>query len=536
MELVVTKFDQLPDLCLRKVFAFLSLPDLVKCRAVNRQFKHYADRTQVTELVATCSSRYIFLPPDQSDNWYRTDRPIGFNDRISPKAFASAKSSTFKLDQQLKFLYVDLKSSAAYEVLNSLTQLIHLEVHLKVYPYYSLLNGTGTLALPSLKVLVINSPASLVLKTPKLEVLKCKSMARIRFEYPETIKRAECDNLGEEYGDLATLKNLEVLRVVLGSEGLLEGIRLSDFPSLKELHLRVLNLPGIHEHNDEDFRTWFLDMMIERSVLQRDELKLYLNDVLMVDAKQLPTLRVLLGPIIADDEELKDDVIDEAKHRFMFMNYRRLLHDSYPDVTSVNFRLLVRLDFEISEDFFIRFPRIQELTATDPVDREQFEWFLQNATELRVLKLFETRLDQDFADHLPTLCSRLTCLEFYESSGLVTNFDFVLRFQQLEMFETDRPLPSFLLASAAFRQLGWLKSLQFRTGNSFVKIKRYNGADEYTLQFIGIARNKETTKTFKTFRSNHLTWAQLTALYDLRKSDLIDEPEKMMRIKRARLE
>ena len=522
-----TKFDQLPDLCLRKVFAFLGLRDLVKCRAVNRQFKFYADRTKVTELVV--GKRY----PGQSGIWYQTGKPIDSKNSISPKAFASAKSSPFKLDQQLKYLCICAESSAAFKFLNELKQLIHLEVA-------GYTGNPVSLILSNLKVLVVDSQISFALKTPKLEVLQFSSVSsvnKLRFEYPETIKWIECNsyNGGEDFRHLIKFRNLEVLEAFLEAGDALAGFRLSDLPALKELRLRF-GAWNLYLDGDEEFKSSVLDILRQRSALQRDELVLSLNEVLMDDVKQLPIFEDLFDPSI-DEEDPDDSALEAATNAFKFMNYRQLLRDSYRWITAVNFNLLMGLDFEISEDFFVRFPRIQELTATDLVVREQFEWFLQNAKALRVLKLFETRLDQAFADHLPKLCSRLTDLKLYESSGLVFNFNFLLQFEQLKSFDTDLSLHSFDLA-AAFRQSTKLKSLRFRTGNAFMEIERSSAPkDRYSVRFFRAVRDdEETTKTFETFCQKGLTWAQLAALYDSRRTGFIVAPEKRkMRIKPARL-
>ena len=43
------QLDQLPHLSLQKVFSFLNCLDLVRCRAVNRLFKTYADEAPVND-------------------------------------------------------------------------------------------------------------------------------------------------------------------------------------------------------------------------------------------------------------------------------------------------------------------------------------------------------------------------------------------------------------------------------------------------------------------------------------------------------
>ena len=520
------QFDQLPDLCLRKIFTFLSLRDLVRCRTVNRQFKHYADRTQVTELVVYGERGYS-MHYYKFKKWFETDRSIDFESAISMDTLKFAKSSHFNLNQKLKFLHLSVSkdSYSAFRALGSLKQLVHLEIRADTYSS----EKTRTLALPNLRIFAIESRDPVILKTPKLEALRCV-MNRIQIEYPKTIKRVECLDSHQHYcgfGDLPKLSSLETLHVELSYGSALEKVCPSDFPDLKELHI-MCSLQNRYGRNYEELQSLMLDRIHEKNALQRDELKLYLNDVLLVEDDQLLRFNPML--LHRHDPEV------QIENCFKFMNYRLLRRDSYPEITYVYFNQLMRLDFEISEDFFDRFPQIQELTASGLVDRDQLEWFLQNVTALSVLKLTDTRLDQTFVDGLPKLCSRLTRLKFNESSDLVTNFQFLLQFEQLEMFETNRPLHQFDLASTAFRQLAKLKSLQFRTGWESVnierEIKRPSLEDNYSLRFFRTLKRD----LHQTLFEKNLSWSQLEALYEQRRRSLVDEPEKMMRIKRARLE
>ena len=78
-----------------------------------------------------------------------------------------------------------------------------------------------------------------------------------------------------------------------------------------------------------------------------------------------------------------------------------------------------------------------------PVDRE-FECFLQNAVALRALVALElTETTPEQAVHgPPAQAQQPTWLKVNES--LVTNFNFVLQFEQLEVFQTDRPPIGFV--------------------------------------------------------------------------------------------
>ena len=508
------KFDQLPDLCLRKIIAFLNLRDRIKCRAVNRQFKFYADRAGVTELIVTDETTEC---GEWCKNWCQTDRPMDHGNLISPRAFASVKAPPFKLDQRLKFLHIHLDSDLEFEHLNTFQQLVHLELHsFGEDDEDDKPNTVQTLNLLNLKLLYcsrLGSDVLLVLKTPKLEVLvSCRQeISSIRADYPETIKRLECD-FGDE-NVLATFKNLQVLVFDFCSVSDLNEIRLSNWKDLKELQIQFYNLS---ETKFEEFRS-SVNVIRQRAESKRIELKLYLEDVLLVDAEQLKDYKPL---------------VSFQNNWFKFKNFRLLRDDSYPTVLIVNFNELMELDVELSSDFFDRFPRIQRLIATAPVDRDRFEWFLQKATAVCELFLIDTSLDQTFLDRLPKINSRLTCLEVNGGSGLITNFNFVLQFEPLLAFRTDRGLVSLNLAAKAFQQLKELFSFDFRAGSERVEIDRFPPINNvYTLRIGPV----DHTDFSKRFRKRNLKWPELVDFYVQTRTGSTARRKNAAKIKRARL-
>ena len=511
-------FEQLPELCQRKIFAFLSVQDLVKCRAVNRQFKYCVDLTEVTEL-AVCDEKQKSFPYGigRFGIWFETGRKIDFKDAISLRAFASAKSSPFKLHQKVKFLHISTRKPFDFKILDDLNQLVHLE-------FDSRETTKQTISLANLKVLSIRCRASFVLNTPKLEVLKCNWIGDIEFKYPQTIKRLEFDGFDFNHQNLTKLTNLEALRFSLNNVDYLDVVcgRLSNLTGLKELHLEFDLICGKcdNEGRHEMIHRSLTRIVQERASLKRDDLKITLNDMLLIDEEHLPNFDAYLCPGFEDKGDW-EEWANRVDTPFRFMNYKLIYYTDFK-VNQVDFCELAALNFEISEDFFERFPRIRVIFAENAVDREKFEWFLQNATALRVLELSKTTLDQAFFDRLPKLSSRLTHLTVYESFGLVTDFQFLLQLEHLEEFETDRAFHSFDLVATIFRESQALKSLRFMVGSASVKIWRSSALeDNYSLQFFGIQHN--------------LKWSELATLYESRRT-ILAESEPGMRIKRTRFE
>ena len=520
-----TKLDQLPDLCLRKIFAFLRLRDRVKCRAVCRLFKFYADETRVDELVV--KSWYSSYDYDRScsdyqgrcDVWYLTDRKIDFSNSISVVGFFSMRSS-LKLNQRLKFLHVHLgyPDDFDFKLFDDLNQLVHLEIRIECSA-----NTPKTLALPNLKVLdVKNFWVKYILNTPKLEVLACESIEKTQVEHPETIKRLACKYRVDPV--VSKFKNLKVLTFLNAGHYELCPISLSDWKHLKELNLTMVP-SGYGQDKYEQLMSWVVSLMRQRADLQRDELKLYLADVLLVDEKQLHWTQ-------ANSEDLR------------LKNPQFLRHDTYPNVSELRFERLVELGVELSTEFFRRFPAIKKLTARAPFEPHSLEWFLENATELRHLILWRTLLNQTFMNRLPNIASRLNYLEVWsEGSRLITDFHFILRLEHLRTFQTDHQFDSLELVAKAYQQLKELVRVEFPVGKEKVEISRRLGYEYFEALKKGSSEEcpKDEYRLFirkengtRKLDRGRVKWAKLEALYDQNRAQQTSLPVEA-KAKRARL-
>ena len=500
------QLDQLPYLCLKKIFGFLNLRDRIKCRAVSRQFKEYADEAGIEELVvrkkqSECSK--------QCKTWYLTDRPIERGSAISPKAFDTARAPPFKLSEQLKYLHLHFDSKVDFEFLNGF-KLVHLELRGRFS------GGPKTLVLPNLKVLDVRtySSASIVLETPKLEVLACGDISNIQAEHPETIKRIECDC--SDANALAKFENLQILVFHCSYDSDLDGIRLSNWTQLKELQFQFQS-----RSEYEDLRSSLTDLVHQRTESKREELKLYLEEVLLIDTgvDQLNDYRRNRDEYGYYTDDYTDDRPDEL---FWMKNFRQLRCDSYPDVTKVDFNALMELNPMLSSEFFERFPRIQKLTATGLVDLHRFDWFVHNATALRKVRLTNISLGQTIEER-PKFERPLNLLVANEHSARFSNFDLIVRFEKLENFRTNAGLNSLDMVASTFEQLSKLISFEFREGHSFVKITRCScDRNKYNLEFYcyGYTDKKEQ------FYEDSLKWPELVMRYDQTKAKLAKQAPK----------
>ena len=385
--------DQLPDLCLRRIFSFLNFRDLNRCRAVCRLLKLYADQTEVTKLVVNTDR--------ENGIWYLTNRPIEFEGSISWEAFSTLNSpqserpgefQRFKLLQQVRFLniwpphrpkyYVEIMST---DFLNKFKQLVHLEINNVNWVTIQFIGHPKKLSLPNLRVLnlthlILHPP---VLNTPNLEVLLYEQIEKLEIEYPETIKKLE--SYSPSASVMAKFKNVEVFTCIHSME--IDPAILSNWKHLKEL-----NIPSISSLGKSKYQVLKSSMghiLSQRTILGKEQLKIYWRDVLLLDISQL---------------EPYDSVMEI--HRYQLIHWKLLRAGSYLNVTCVNYNDLIGQIDRLSDDFFEKFPSINTVNVTGVVDRDQLEWFLKKTTNLCKLTLTNTSLDQQFLKNLPKLLNR----------------------------------------------------------------------------------------------------------------------------------
>lgn len=516
---------QLPDLCMRKIFAFLDLRDLFKCRAVSRQFRFYAEEIVINQLVIadarrSCETKFC-------KTWYLTEKPIDLRNSISWMAFSSLRptppkpkflhfqltensvylsnsitrntfpsprSTQLKLDQRLKFLHIHLNYPKNFNlnILNRFQQLVHLEVKVVVEPLKT------TLDLPNLKVLAVSSPIWFSLDAPQLEVLKIPDMGRMKLRCPRSVKQLRCF---AGLDRLEKLTSLEVLSVVLPAtcypKDSLHKIRSLDLDSnlkLRELNL-YLSLTFYAENEHKDFKSSLSHLISERERLKREDLSIFLNDVLFLDVKQLGSY-----------ESVK------SENTFLFKNYK-MLRRPCPEIKYLDFVEVLKTNVQLSSEFFDRFPKIKkvhyevdnDLHSEDQLDA--FEWFLKNAREVRTLVLRNTGL----AHHnLPHLNDQLEHLKVNDPS--VSDFNFILQLEQLKKFEAEQHFEGALeLAEKTFQQRKMFDTFGFQSDHG-EPVQIVRSAEQRYELWIWEKHHGKLLCEF-VFGQRNLRWTELVAHY-----------------------
>lgn len=472
------RLDQLPYLAVRHIFKFLSIRDLVACRAVSRKFKFYADETDVQKLVVKDGS-------EGCGCWHTTRRPIDFASAISWKEFAALKPSQFKLNQQLTSLHIRLDQMFSFRTLTAFKKLAHLELNLLTSD-----RRTRTLALPELRVLkLVCFRSSFLLKTPKLEVLCCDHIDDLRFECPQTIKRLESDYVGADFmGKFSNVEMFKVKNKVFG----LDPALLSAWKHLQEFDIADSCL---HLNSPEAFKS-SLSAILRQSKTSSAELKFFLDDVQLIDESQLDHY---------EPNRTRRSNFKLKNHQFLRAPDYDLLSISYND-----FRSSVSA---MTSDFFEKFPRIRLVKAIGPVNPDEFKWFLMHTKRLSCLKLINTSLDQAFMDSLPSILDpdQLTYLKVDERYPI--DFSFILRFRMLFEFESNQA--SFDLAAKVFRKRPCLRRFQFKDDDEYVEIHRSTSiSDAYDLKIYRQVDDEPIRK--RTCCELDLKWARLMGVWEQR--------------------
>ena len=478
--------DQLPDLCLRKIFGFLKLRDLARCRSVSHLFNYYANKIPARELVVHSWNGY------NPSRWYLSERPIESGSEISQRAFDSLQTSQLQLLKQLKFLYVYSFRSADLEFLNSCERLEHFEIG-----RCSLRDTLIEWTFPNLRVLSmgVSDHLQLILKTPKLEVLRCRYLERIEFEHPETVKILECDECYDaDTIVMAKLKNLEVFRFNVGYDAL-DHVPPAIWQHLKELNLRLdWTMLGIGTYRA---LCRSLTDLLSRPK-NSEELKIYLNDVRLVRASQLEDF----------------DFMRNQTFKFHLKNYKLLTAGRrFDDETYINYNYLVNNVEELSSDFFEKFPSIQTVEVTGPFDHDQLTWFLENTSDLRELILSSASvpdfLNNFLNNNLPNITDRLTELKVTEPLPVEQALDLAAKlFQRIasfDKFESKAP---------------WNETIAIRRDPS--------AKDRFELWFHAIKNEAATVTSHRTKRK----WTNLVELCEKRKANFDPPARSSKRIKR----
>lgn len=297
--------SQLPDLPLEKVLSYLDLNDLLRARAVSREFKRKVDKFRVSSL---CFSEWA---PDQIEENYRLIAGKFAHNFIASSKFESffAQFGRSVLSELAHLRLCDLdvrgKTAQLIETLNSLQKLQSLDLIRVLH-----LGGDFKLVLPELRSIRIDelyedsgaktSPKfTLTLDAPRLSEIwigYCLEVdLKLNIVHTESVESVRTPNFGRLA--VESFKNLKLLYLGFGeiSDSFLSGLE---------------QLREIHTDHDQ-----FEQLNEQKQRYGRNELKVYFRGVCLDDPSDYPDFLDSMPYCLNFSEEVLS---------FMIENYPRL--------------------------------------------------------------------------------------------------------------------------------------------------------------------------------------------------------------------
>lgn len=437
-----TSIEDLPSEMICELFKHLRPKHLAACSMVNKHWHSIYSEFKVHSLVAI--GYFSDVQNYDFGKWYSSER------QFEPKELCQLSKFRRLLDRplvsNLKHLAIfssKLDSELDVDQLNGLSQLVHLEINLKVsFPerYKKKVN----LNLPRLNVLALNDFYDVSIDCPDLSVLMfCPQYENnlylatnyhwLHVKYPETIRKLHTTVRGPE---LAKFKNVDCLVTerfeVIGKSTLLL------LPRLKELHYNEnINTYSETDRTLDEMKRAFREFLDDVKRLRGSDFKFTFAGFLLTKTR--------LAEIDFGVEA--EEPIRHVRNEFVYMKNWPLLDPNcnLDFIHNISYDLLMSsVVGEIPMSFFRKFTGVHCVVCVDNTevgvfkDEKHFLQFLgQLSPRLRELSLKVPRLSQGFCDQLPTVAPWLMLINLQVGNEPLS-FDCMRRFPRLVSLNLNR--------------------------------------------------------------------------------------------------
>ena len=438
--------DKLPNEMLLNIFQNVDQVDqLLNCKIVCK--KWYSIIDQMIRLNSLVISRINGHKLLTSEEWFDPNESIQFlYDYRYKVEDQHSKIIRFNMNQPLFSRLKKLFIYDRYIWIDSINCLKHLEV--LCLKHSTLRSETDiSLNLPNLRVFscVSKSQHKLILNCPNLEKLDYYKESII---HPESIKELHACFNRNFMLDLVNCEYLYLEFVDFYSNILLK------LKKLKELHLGI----------DVDVDS-VISYIIQKKTLKRTNLKIYYLNVL-ADSMPLTYLNEL------DNSFAYERSINNNSIQFYGLNYSNLSNIVY-FIRTVDYNVLENYFWsnpnQIAREITKKLVNLDELILSDQIrDVNQFIGILKDRRYLNRVSITAKIMPQHFFDQiLSENCSIIEQLIVYNKNQL--NFDFLLKFKELQTFHTKQQLTSDLILKM-FGKFELLDSLEFNYEGREVEI------------------------------------------------------------------
>lgn len=345
---------------------------------------------------------------------------------------------------------------------------------------------------PNLKILefgYFEYDFDIYLTAPKLEMLKYDEFQMTTLTYPENVVHLEMEIQNEDF-DETSLKELQYLKVNFGPVP--SRHILSAYPKLTTL---VCNEWFYYDNDDyDDSMNGLRELVEQKRILKRHDLKIYYHSVEMVDSSKI------------------DELMSSRSILAFQMNNYDSLCDNIAYGISLEYNELMRLvNGKLPQDFHQKFINLQCVEVTEEVKSfEHLEQFLTSFDYLNELTLEKTWLDQSFYDRLPEI-GQLTTLTVKMSLNPIINYDFLFKLKHLKNFWTDRRFPCFPdFSLALFKELKDFDSINFYFDEEYIVIGKHYITNKYEFRRLKDRRSSRGRKLI--YEKNEMNFDELVDL------------------------
>ena len=404
--------DDLSLIPAMKIIDYLSIEDILNLKLVNKWFYHIINgNVRIKDLVI---SSHHYVP--YNTRWFYTCDLISLQHLIKYDYYSNVYLNLNKpfvsKFKQLYLYYIGI----SLEILNSLNQLVHLEIN-HSYIYHT--TDNSVLSLPMLEILNFDSPEYnkyLIIDSTKLQRLRLYQR-NVSIVHPESVTYLEFYFYYSYTDLLSSCINLQHLYCYsIDSSDLKEFNLIKNLSKLKSIHLNAS-------------RGAFASLAKEKKCFNKD-LKIYFRSLEFDEPDELPDgLRD--GPDNRDYSETRA-FLDENLIPYYVEYYSRLA-DHCPFVNIVNYNHLERYFNQIPENFMKRFVDLTHFFVKNNVNNlDQLIRVLGECKTIWNLKLHSSLGQHFFDSHLYDLCPNVRTLDIIGEE--VLNCEFILKFKNIRRF------------------------------------------------------------------------------------------------------
>lgn len=432
--------NELPFEVFRKIFSYLHLDEVLRARAVSRQWCAFIDCFNLSNLLySEWPRKFIFDQKRLVSGPFATN----FIPSLSFDSFFNAYADSILV--RLKHLRIcDLKASSALsDVLNSFTLLKNLEL-IRIVNLDAVIHLVS-LSLENLYIEELEGLERLTLDAPKLLNIRIwfvqyPKMFDLQLVRPEQVESVELDfyNGCLNGGGFKNLKFFYVNDLVGIPESFLQNLE-----QLREIHL-------IYPY------AVLRSLLNQKQAYERSNLKIFYHG-LCLPANEYPESSDWLNETVADlliDARNAPNLADKLLYK------------------TIGFSSIERVFARMPDTLWKRFTNLRKLYVPEnPQNMQEFREFLGKFNS--VLEL-EFHIDgprcQRLLDQLADYCPSLQVFRIHCDAGL--NFEFVLRFRHLTTLSIHYSGGLFeeKLILSIFRELKCLRKLLLNSCNCTLEI------------------------------------------------------------------